>query len=562
VSNNPLQKLSFQEIEQYLNRLPIFQAEQQMQDEQLYRLLWELMAHAHILDKMAEGVSVADKAGNFFFTNPATEAIFGYEPGELIGRQVWSIIDLPPEENAQLAAHIIERLKTQRNWVGETRCRRKDGTSFTLYAQVTALNLADQEYWVAVVEDITERKRAEEALRQYTHQLEALRQVGLELTAELDLQQLLNNILIYLEHVIPYDSAAVLLLEGDFLQTVAGRGFPDLEQALKISFPLKEGFVSQVQQWRQPIYLHDVQAEPKFKIQGNTDYVRGWLSVPLIVREELIGYLTLDSRWAGAYGQTEADLAQTFANQAAIAIQNARLFEAERSTRRQLRNLASYLQTAREKERTTIAREIHDEFGQSLTALKLDLAWLAKRLPEDEPELSGKVASMAELIDTTMELVHRIATELRPGLLDDLGLAAAIEWQLQEFARRTELDYELQIDDEITGLNHDLETAIFRIFQEILTNITRHAMASQVKVRLESRFDKLMLQVSDNGIGISPAQVNNPKSLGLIGMRERAHSWGGTLAIEGIPNQGTTVTLRLHWSRMEEGAYDQSADRG
>ena len=253
-------------------------------------------------------------------------------------------------------------------------------------------------------------------------------------------------------------------------------------------------------------------------------------------------------------GVTEADVpaVSTFANQAAIAIENARLYESEHAARQQLRDLTSYLQTAREEERTRISREIHDEFGQALTALKMDLSWLAKRLPADEPGLAEKAIVMSGLIDDTIQAVRHVATELRPGMLDDLGLTAAIEWQTQEFAERTEMACKLYVSHEEISLDRDLATAVFRILQETLTNVARHAEATEVRVELEIGPDELTLVVRDNGRGITESQVSAPGSLGLIGMRERARSWDGAVVFEGVPGQGTTVTVRMPRLNPEE----------
>ena len=224
----------------------------------------------------------------------------------------------------------------------------------------------------------------------------------------------------------------------------------------------------------------------------------------------------------------------------------------ERAARERLRDLAGYLEATREEERTHIAREIHDEFGQTLTALKMDLAWLTKRLPVDRPRLVEKANTMSDLIASIFQTVRRIATDLRPGLLDNLGLVAAIEWQAQEFAERAGFDCELLLGDEEIVLNPDLATAIFRIFQETLTNIARHAEATQVRVELEERPDKLVLIVQDNGSGITKSQASDSKSLGLIGMQERARSWGGDVTFRGVPGQGTTVTVQVPRASAKE----------
>jgi signal transduction histidine kinase len=211
----------------------------------------------------------------------------------------------------------------------------------------------------------------------------------------------------------------------------------------------------------------------------------------------------------------------------------------------QLRDLASHLQFIREEERTHIAREIHDELGQALTALKMDAHWLNQKLPQDQALLSGKIKSMSRLIDTTVQAVRRISSELRPKLLDDLGLSAAMEWQANEFMSRAGITCDISSEPEDIILDQARSTAFFRIFQETLTNVARHAQATQVEVLLQEFSDTVELVVWDNGQGITESQIANAKSLGIIGMRERVHSLGGELKISGAPARGTTVAVRI-----------------
>jgi PAS domain S-box-containing protein len=212
---------------------------------------------------------------------------------------------------------------------------------------------------------------------------------------------------------------------------------------------------------------------------------------------------------------------------------------------KQLRDLSTYLQDAREKERAMIAREIHDELGQSLTALKMDLSLLMKRLPRGPRNVIEKAESMAGLIETTIQSVKRISTDLRPGLLDHLGLTAAIDWQAGEFTKRTGIKCDVVFEPEEITVDRDRTTTIFRVFQETLTNVARHAKASKVSVLLKRQDGYLLLHVSDNGEGITKERISDIKSLGLIGMRERVHYWEGALEISGVRNQGTTVSARI-----------------
>jgi PAS domain S-box-containing protein len=213
-------------------------------------------------------------------------------------------------------------------------------------------------------------------------------------------------------------------------------------------------------------------------------------------------------------------------------------------SRQELRDLTARLQMVREDERTCLAREVHDELGQALTGLKIDLAWLKPRVA-DRPMLSERVQSIIVRIDGAMDTVRRIATDLRPSVLDDLGLVAAVEWQAQEFERSTGITAHLEIQATYPELEDVCATTAFRILQETLTNVARHARASRVKIALRVSSEELTLEVRDNGRGISEGEMASPRSLGLIGSRERAIACGGELVIRGVRKQGTTVMLRI-----------------
>ncbi len=229
-----------------------------------------------------------------------------------------------------------------------------------------------------------------------------------------------------------------------------------------------------------------------------------------------------------------------------------------RDSREQLRALAGYLQSVREEERTRISREVHDELGQALTGLKMDLAWLNKRRAEvgDAQELrqfEEKLKELPERVDGIIAAVRKIATELRPPVLDDFGLEAAIEWQIHEFEKRTGIHCRFTCTLKDLDLDPDRATAVFRIFQETLTNIVRHAEATQVEIHLREEGQKLILEVHDNGRGMSGRELSGTRSLGLLGMRERATMLDGEVNIIGRQGKGTTVGVRIPIHRTSEG---------
>jgi signal transduction histidine kinase len=219
---------------------------------------------------------------------------------------------------------------------------------------------------------------------------------------------------------------------------------------------------------------------------------------------------------------------------------------------RHLQFLTRGLLLAREEERTRIAREIHDVLGQALTALKMDVAWIGRRLPSGSSEERDKLTSMETFIDETVVSVRQLATELRPGILDELGLAAAAEWQSREFESRTGIrcGFETAIGEK--AIDPLVSTALFRILQESLTNVARHSRANRVDVRLEQRGAELVLEVRDDGVGITSVEAANVRALGLAGMRERARVVGGRFSITGVSGAGTTVLVQVAEPRGAE----------
>lgn len=219
--------------------------------------------------------------------------------------------------------------------------------------------------------------------------------------------------------------------------------------------------------------------------------------------------------------------------------------QALRESGEQLRALAERLETVREEERRQIAREIHDDLGQCLTSLKLDLAWVARNWQRDTAAVEARLADMMQVMDQTIQSVRRISSELRPGVLDDLGLPAAVEWQAQEFERRTGIPCQVHCEEGLDQLESRRATALFRIFQESLTNIIRHAAATRVRVQLKLENGWVILRVRDNGRGLPPKTLMRTEGLGLLGMRERAAALGGTFHLASRRGRGTTIVASI-----------------
>ncbi|MCK5586282.1 GAF domain-containing sensor histidine kinase, partial [Candidatus Bipolaricaulota bacterium] len=272
------------------------------------------------------------------------------------------------------------------------------------------------------------------------------------------------------------------------------------------------------------------------------------LDVPLIHRGGIVGNILV--------GNKETDYSQADLNfMEYIAATMAPILDARLLARRaqaallhsneEMSRLARRLEEVREEERTNIARELHDTASQAITAAKLDVDHIKKRLKEGIAPTLKKLDALGLILDWTAADIRRISSDMRPGVLDDIGLAGAIEWQVDELKKRSKLNFTLHLPDRESGLDDARRTALFRVFQELLTNVIRHANAHSVHVSLEHTDDTCSLTVADDGRGIAQEKLDDSRSLGIIGMRERLRPYGGTLHYHGATPQGTIARATL-----------------
>jgi signal transduction histidine kinase len=247
-----------------------------------------------------------------------------------------------------------------------------------------------------------------------------------------------------------------------------------------------------------------------------------------------------------------AELQQAYDKAVEESRERKRLNEQLRHAQERLRHLSTYLQRVREGERTSLSRELHDELGQVLTGIKMDVAWIGRRVPEGSTMIVERVHALLTLIDTAILSVQRISMALRPPALDDFGLQEALQLATEDFEKRTTIVCKLLSKPQNILLKKEIATEAFRIFQEALTNIGRHALAQKVTVSLHHAGDRFSMEVSDDGRGITEKEIRDPKSIGLTGMRERAFALGGTLTITGTRGEGTTITLSVPLNEGKE----------
>ncbi|RPI22577.1 MAG: PAS domain S-box protein [Acidobacteria bacterium] len=378
---------------------------------------------------------------------------------------------------------------------------------------------------------------------------EVLREAGLALTQSLDMKTVMEALLDFTARLVPYDSASVILLEDeDHLAIHAARGCNCQSQLgaggrrsveRRKNDPIEEVIASRCGK-----VISLVSPEAASSLTPCHVGTRSWLGVPFVARENVIGLFSLGKIQPGFYGAEQVQLAEALASQAAAAVQNSWLFTQLRSNRERLQTLSRQLVEVQENERAYVARELHDEAGQVLTSLMVGLR-LLERDAGNPTELGAGIARLKGMVDDVLEDLHRLAVNLRPASLDHLGLEAALKQHLETIADRNEITVQIETVGMDVRLPKDMEVALYRIVQEALANVVRHARATRVDVLIKRRAGKVIAVVEDNGIGFNEKVALNSGRLGLFGMRERAEMLGGSLTIECGPSGGTTLLVEV-----------------
>ncbi|MBA5870417.1 MAG: PAS domain S-box protein [Nitrospira sp. CR2.1] len=471
-----------------------------------------------IVQSTTDAIVLVNALMKVAFWNKGAEAIFGYSAEEIIGQPVTLIISErcheELERNVQ-RVRLLERLHSMSKTL-ELVGRRKAADEFPLELSVTSWKGKSDLFFTMIMRDISERKSAEEELdRLHYHNQVVLNSAG--------------------EGIFGVDRDGCFT----FLNPAAGKMFGAEAEHLigrsmhGVVFPPDLG-ARPFGELRCPIVETIAAGEIREQVDGlfwrqdGTTFPVEYVSTPMWERGEIVGAVvvfkdTTDRKRA------EAQLQDSL---------------------RRLRKLSGRMEGIREEERGRIARELHDELGVGLTCLKIDLSRLGgllgeRLIPRDREKVDEKIRGMKEQVDSTITSVQRIVAELRPGVLDDLGLVAAIEWQCRDFQRRTGIVCHCMVSHEDLRVEPEQATAVFRICQEALTNVTRHAQATEVHVSLEDQGVGLVLRVRDNGRGIPPDRQTDARSFGLLGMRERAGLLGGDLQIETQEGNGTTIAVQL-----------------
>lgn len=412
--------------------------------------------------------------------------------------------------------------------------------------------------------DTTKRKQAEAELERANRELlalsqtehrerilaESLAQAALTLNSSLDSAQVLDRILEQTLRVMPCSAASVMLIENQQIQLVRHRGLQawsgEEVERLEAGVPL-ESMPPRLQaacQMRQPMLIEDTRSDPLDRLANGPDWVRSLVALPMIQGDSAIGIITLVSDRAGFFAPKSVVRLGSFASHAALAVGNARLFQDMKESREQLQSLSRRLVEVQENERRYVARELHDESGQALTSLMIQLK-LLEREAEDPDRVKAGVVELMGAVERVMENLHRLAMDLRPASLDHVGLTAALDQHCQALAEQ----HTIRVTFKALGIEGrvapDVETALYRIVQEALNNVIRHGRATRADVLLERRDDRIVVIVEDDGRGFDPEASSGPKHLGLVGIQERAVALGGSLTIESSPGMGTALFVEI-----------------
>jgi len=405
---------------------------------------------------------------------------------------------------------------------------------------------------VELMRDVTETRRLEQQIREAHQHLLALNAIASTLSTSLDLDTVLNSALDKVLELMKGDTGGILLLDEES-QTLSYRVYRGLsEEFVKgiAGLRLGEGIAGKAAQLGEPIYVDNISEDPRLtRSVVIKEGLRAFASVPLQSKNKVLGVMNITSHSIRRFTPEDIQLLNSIGNQIAITIENAKLYS-EVQRKEQLRGeLLNLVISTQEEERKRIARGLHDETSQALTSLAVNLEAIIAILPSDADEAKAKLRGIQSLALKTLDEIHKIIYELRPTLLDDLGLVAAVKWHAENYLEAAGIKVHLETAGLERRLPAQIETALFRIIQEATTNIVRHADAESTSISLEFNETCIAIHIEDDGKGFDLNEVmrsrDGERGLGLLSMEERAELLGGHLSIKSRPGLGTQITVKI-----------------
>ncbi|MDH7487702.1 MAG: PAS domain-containing protein [Anaerolineae bacterium] len=499
-----------------------------------------------LIDNLPDAIYVKDTAGRFLAANTAVTRLMGAaKPDELLGKTDFDFY--PQNLAAQFLADEQTVIRTGRPLINREEPLMDMATGGQGWLSTTKVPLRDGQGQVVglvgIGRDITERRQLEERLN-------TIHALGQKLVLTRDMAEIAQSVVDAAQQVLRFPICGLWLVDEEQNRLVlwAHTLGPQAPEIPSLPLDGERGITVAVARSGQPITLPDVSQDPRY-VNGGTA-TRSELCVPLKVAGRVIGVLNAESEHLDAFGPGDRQLMEALADATAIALENARLLEAVTTHREELQRLSAQLMHAQEEERKHISQELHDEIGQSLTAIRINVATMKEQLPaEASPTVREQLEETLMLADETLERVREMSRSLRPSMLDDVGLPFALRWHVNRYARRVDLEVALEMVGLEERLPPEVETVLYRLVQEALNNIAKHAQASQVHIRLERHNGTVYASIEDNGRGFDMQSLARRKpaerGIGLLGMRERVASVGGRFRIHSSPGQGTRVSAEI-----------------
>ncbi len=497
-----------------------------------------------LLDLSFDPASVAGYDGYFRLLNPAWANTVGTSPNQLMEHPL--IFWIHPEDQAEVSRKIekLRREGTEVTFTSRFQCGNREYT--TLEWKLAAD--PERQLIYAVARDATEAGMNRETIQRREREILTLYRLSEILQSPQPIDELYREIVDEICSATGFPIATIAFFDETRKKIVfrGARGLPVRSGRSSSELPIEDTFSGVVVRTGKPFIVTAASETSKYRStvlrKAGAETFYGY---PMMVGNKVVGALGLAHPESIEIDSHTAQWIQSLANYVAALTERKLSEENLKRSGQQLRDLSAHLRFAVEEERKSIAREIHDELGQELSLLGLELGLMEARLRKDQKDLRRTAKSMAKLVNSSIQTVRRISSDLRPMVLDNLGLGAAADWHTREFQRRTRIRCELRVSPPDIKLDSERSTALFRILQEALTNVARHSKATRVRVHLEEKGKKINLTVRDNGIGLTKEQAQDVRSYGLTGIRERVLHLGGTCTMAGSPEKGTQISVTI-----------------
>jgi PAS domain S-box-containing protein len=512
-----------------------------------------------LVENLPDAVVRYDPELRLLYVSPAVERVVGRTARELQGMSSREL-GLAPERVAEQEAALRRVFATGLPESFETAVAGAAGSQHFETRLVPEIDENGEVVSVlSLARDVTDRWLAHDAERRARDVAEALREATLALSRSFDRETVLTTLLDRLRPIVPFDRASVMLIEEALRVSVRavfdGQSVVPLAPEMRAPFDANEHpIVRDILTQGTAKLIPDIRDLPDWSLPADRESEASWMGVPLFARGTVAGMFALSKREPAYFNEEHVRLAEAMSSQASVAVENAVLFEQMQASASRMQLLSRRLVEVQESERHRIARELHDEAGQALASLRYGLRLLEREVGSGG-DVTGRVADLVQRTDAVIDSLQRLSADLRPVSLDHLGLEAA----LRQYSRAAAAEFGLPVHFKASGLTGKrlppaVETALYRVVQEAMTNIVRHSRATQVDVLVELRDGRIALVVEDDGVGFEPDRVSRDGHFGLLGMKERVEALGGSLTIESAPGKGATIVA-------EVSSADPSPDR-